>query len=102
MIDEIDSFLTELAEMGVRNTSQILMLLELGRNEFAPMTVLAKTAQVSTAAVTGAVDAMEKAGVVNRCSGQDRRVWMVELTDKGEALMRKHGLLVHDMEAVPA
>ena len=98
MIDKIDSLLVDLAKMNLRNTSQLLMLLELGRNQFATMKILAKAGKVTTAATTGAVDVMEKAGLVTRRQGLDRRVFIVELSDKGEAFMSKHGLL----ESVPA
>ena len=93
MIDQLDTVLTSFAKVGIRNTTQILMLLEISRNEFASMAGLAKTAKVTTAASTGAVDAMERQGLVERRCGVDRRRWVVGFTDKGKQLMDEAGLL---------
>lgn len=69
---------------------QILVLQYLNTQDSVKMTDIANFMKVTTAAVTGIVDRLVKAGYVSRIFDQnDRRITKVKITLKGQALMKK-------------
>ncbi|MDD3087268.1 MAG: MarR family transcriptional regulator [Candidatus Omnitrophica bacterium] len=69
---------------------QILVLQYLSTQDSVKMTDIANFMKVTTAAVTGIVDRLVKAGYVNRIFDQnDRRIIKIEINLKGQALMKK-------------
>ena len=84
-------------EIGVTRITIARMMLHLAEKGEATMGELAKVAGVSTAAITGAVDTMEKRGTAKRDAITDRRKVSVSLTPEG---YRQLGEIIK--EEVPA
>ena len=63
----------------------------LGRRPGLKMRDLADMMEISTPSVTGVVDKLEKKGYARRkTTPTDRRVFLIELTHKGQLLYQKH------------
>jgi DNA-binding MarR family transcriptional regulator len=70
--------------------AQFFLMGYLVSEEYLSMTDIAKKMGHSTAAATGLVDRLEKLGYVERLhAADDRRKVMVQITDKGKALVAK-------------
>lgn len=78
------------AELGVGN-AQHRLLMHLHRTECAPsQTELARTFEVSTAAIAASLKNLEKNGYVRRCAAvEDNRYNEIAITEKGEELIRQ-------------
>lgn len=92
----VPTFLKEFSRMqidelykGKITLPQFLILDFLDRNGPSNMKNLAQLMRVTTAATTGIVDRLVKSGYVKRgYDSSDRRVIKINLTDKGESLVR--------------
>lgn len=86
MSDEVhDRFHDACQSIGLPHPGSLKALLSLGA-EPAPMRRLAEQLRCDASYITGLVDALEERGYVRRrVSEADRRVKLVELTDKGQA-----------------
>ena len=86
------SFLLDLSrELNKGNISyaQFFLLGYLANEEWLTMSDIAKKMGHSTAAATGLVDRLEKLGYVERRhAADDRRKVMVQITNKGESLVK--------------
>jgi DNA-binding MarR family transcriptional regulator len=70
--------------------AQFFLMGYLASEEYLSMTDIAKKMGHSTAAATGLVDRLEKLGYVERLhAADDRRKVMVQITNKGNALVAK-------------
>jgi len=84
-------------EEAVSNLNTKLSILEvhtieaLGRRPPLKMRKLAEIMEISTPSVTAVVDKLEKKGFARRkTTSKDRRVFLIELTQKGLELFEKH------------
>lgn len=86
------SFLLNLSQdlnRGNVSYAQFFLLNYLASENYLSMTDIAKKMGHSTAAATGLVDRLEKLGYVERIhAADDRRKVMVQITGKGEELVR--------------
>ena len=77
-----------LESRSVTNASRMKVVLFLS-DKPRIMSHVAETCRMSTAAITGLADGMEKSGIVTRQrSGLDRRTIWLELTDKGREALK--------------
>jgi DNA-binding MarR family transcriptional regulator len=82
-------FLEKLNRAGIRCTKP-LVLLRLADGD-KPMSALAGLCGVTTAGITGAVDALERAGLVGRRHvPSDRRILLVTLTVAGREMVAQN------------
>jgi DNA-binding MarR family transcriptional regulator len=77
-----------LATVGLK-TSQFSVLVTVANREKARPVELIKTLQLDESTLSRNVDRMCARGWLRLTSGDDRRSHMIELTDKGQALLRK-------------
>ncbi|MFH0763155.1 MAG: MarR family transcriptional regulator [Candidatus Omnitrophota bacterium] len=81
---------TDELTQGKITMPQLLACQYLCREGLSNMTALANFMGVTTAAVTGVVDRLVRAGYVGRCfDPQDRRVVNIELSAKGKEMVKK-------------
>ena len=74
------------------NTGQMTnfyILLAIKEGKCKKMTQYAERLSVSTAAITGIVDSMERVGLVKRLVQSDRRIISLALTERGEAVVEQ-------------
>ncbi len=78
------------ADLGISN-SQHRLLMHLYRTDCAPsQTQLARTFEVSSAAIAASLKNLEKSGYIRRCAAvEDSRYNEIALTDKGLELVRQ-------------
>jgi DNA-binding MarR family transcriptional regulator len=77
-----------LKKAGVNSISSATVLLLTAKQKNASLTMLSRQIGHTTAAITGVVDALERAGLVTRVTSCcDRRVTLLALTQKGEAVI---------------
>jgi DNA-binding MarR family transcriptional regulator len=80
-------------------TGHILGILE-GAGESLPPGVISERLVVSPATVTGLLDTLQHRGLINRVRHpRDRRMLLVELTDRAREILRQFLPAVHRMEA---
>lgn len=87
----ISSLILEVSNFLKSNETTLIQYLILSLVEDGPrsMTALARDMTVSTAAMTGAVDRMEKLNLVKRHpSDSDRRIIEITCTGRGAALLK--------------
>ncbi|MHC4906374.1 MAG: MarR family winged helix-turn-helix transcriptional regulator, partial [Planctomycetota bacterium] len=75
-----------------------------GNDEGLSQARLSEMMMVNRANVTGLIDRLEKAGMVQRTAAEDRRYNMIQLTPKGQKLLKKldpaYGKEVHKAMSV--
>ena len=77
---------------------QFLILRELWKNDGLQSKSLSKITKTSRSTITGVVDTLEKNGFVTRqLNPDDRRSWLVKLTEKGRDFKYYHP----DMNVIP-
>lgn len=94
-------------KIGLSNP-QCLVLKTIDTNGASSLAALSRLLNVTSANMTGLVDRLEKKGLVRRARKEgDRRVTLVELTEKGKPLSRTvpdpiEKKLIHGLKDVPA
>ena len=69
---------------GFQSINHLLILVHLAQTENANLTDLANLTGISSAAITGLIDALEAQGLAERCrTATDRRVIHIVLSSKG-------------------
>src|SRR4030065_1303172 len=79
------------SESGVEVTPiQVMLLFFLQKNDGSSLTQISQGLMLENPTVTGLIDRLEKSGYVKRCDHpNDRRVYLVHLTEKGNKVAKK-------------
>ena len=70
--------------------TQVMLLFFLQKNNDCSLTELSRGVMIENSTVTGLVDRLEKSGCVERRNNpNDRRAYLIHLTEKGKLLAKK-------------